>query len=424
MAPADEGSIAFLQYTSGSTEAPKGVMVSHGNIVANQKVIVSVMAQTEQRGIAGWLPLFHDMGLLGLVMQGLFGRLPAYLMTPTQFLFSPRRWLEMIGRYGATAGAIPNSMLDFCVKRIPREDRAMLDLSSLRVLFVGAEPVIAHSIERFHEAFVPAGLRADVLTPTFGLAESTLMVSARRAAGPCVIRRYLRCELARGRAVRGEDAPDKDSSALVGCGAALDGHEIRIVDPKTRRPCADGQIGEIWTSGPSVAKGYWGREALSEAIFQARLSTGEQGHLRTGDLGFLDVGELFVTGRIKDLIILDGCKLHSEDLEVTARRSSPLLQDSSGAAFAIPFLDGEGVALVYEVDTRKRADWQQVISEIRLRVGEVHDTALDAVALIPLRALPRTSSGKLQRHACRETFLAGRFIVVAEWRSNRWGVRQ
>ncbi|HEV7786800.1 MAG TPA: fatty acyl-AMP ligase, partial [Thermoanaerobaculia bacterium] len=284
--------LAFLQYTSGSTAAPKGVMVSHGNLFHNEEMIRRAFGQSADSVIVGWLPLYHDMGLIGNVLQPLYLGAHCILQTPATFLQRPLSWLAAISRYRATTSGAPNFAYDLCVRRIGAEQRAGLDLASWEVAFNGAEPVRPDTLERFAAAFAPQGFRRKAFYPCYGLAEATLFVSGGgKGALPVV-------EAAGAR-------------GLVGCGRPWMDQRLAVVDPESGRPVSDGQEGEIWISGPSVAQGYWGQPEATERDFRARLAgdpadAGEGPFLRTGDLGFLRGGELFVTGRLKDLIIVRG----------------------------------------------------------------------------------------------------------------------
>ncbi|HEX4496636.1 MAG TPA: amino acid adenylation domain-containing protein, partial [Thermoanaerobaculia bacterium] len=404
--------LAFLQYTSGSTALPKGVMVSHGNLVHNERMIGAAFAQDAGSVVVGWLPLYHDMGLIGNVLQPLASGGRCVLMAPVAFLQRPRRWLEAISRYGATTSGGPNFAYDLCVRRVPAGERAGLDLASWRVAYNGAEPVRAETLERFAEAFAPHGFRRESFYPCYGLAEATLFVAGGAPGGGFKVREVDAAALERHKA-----APAAEGAAtrsLVGSGGAWEGQRIAVVYPDTRAELPPGRIGEIWVSGPSVAQGYWRRPEQTAHDFQARLATAEAGpsFLRTGDLGFVLDGELFVTGRLKDLVILRGRNHYPQDLELTAERAHPALRAGSGAAFAVDVEGEERLVVVYEVDRHPGAGVDEIIDAVRRAVAEEHEVQVHQVVLVRAGSVPKTSSGKIQRHACRSAYLGQSLAVV------------
>lgn len=405
--------LAFLQYTSGSTGLPKGVMVSHANLLHNQRLIQEAFGHTSQDVIVGWLPLYHDMGLIGNVLQPLYLGASCIFMSPVHFLQKPVRWLSAITRYRATTSGGPNFSYDLCVRQITEAQRELLDLSSWTLAFNGAEPVRAATIERFSDRFRDRGFRKEAFYPCYGLAEATLLVSGgTRGAGPLV----QPFERSRLRSEPPASASGSASHLLVSCGVDRSGRQIRIVHPDSGIACADGQEGEIWVGGPCVAQGYWQREAESRETFQASLAgTGERPFLRTGDLGFLKNGELFVTGRLKDLIIIRGRNHYPHDIERTVEECHPALRPGAGAAFAITEGDEEQLVVVQEMEPRSQAlDLQAVTTAIRQTVAQAHEVSVFAVVLIKAGTLPKTSSGKVQRSLCRDKFLARELIAVEE----------
>ncbi len=406
----DSDSLAFLQYTSGSTSDPKGVMVSHGNFLANERMIRDLCGHSEQTVFVGWLPLYHDMGLMGNVIQPLYIGGRSILMAPSAFLSSPVRWLEAISRYRATTSGGPNFAYDLCVRRIGPEQRARLDLSSWTVAFNGAEPIRAETLERFASAFADCGFSRATFFPCYGLAEATLLVTGSgRGEGP-VTRAVDSAALARHEVVPGQ--PGEGGRALVSSGRPAEGLAAVVVDPEARTLCPPGRVGEIWIAGPSVARGYWNRPQETEEVFGARLDDGSVGaFLRTGDLGFLADGELFVTGRLKDLIILRGRNHYPQDIELTTELSHPALQPGSTAAFSIE-VDGEE-RLTVVVERRPRSNPEEsgiesVAAAVRRAVAEEHELQVHAVVLVPPGTVLKTSSGKVRRRSCRDLFLAGR----------------
>ncbi len=400
-------SLAFLQYTSGSTSDPKGVMVTHGNLLHNQEIIRTACEHDEESGFVSWLPIYHDMGLIGALLQPLYLGSWCVLMSPVAFLQRPVRWLRAISRYRAHTSGGPDFAYSLCVQKISAEQRAELDLTSWKVAFNGAEPVRAATLNAFAEAFAPFGFRRTAFFPCYGLAEATLIVSGEvKSAAPCI--RPFRESGSQGAA---------EALSLVGCGPVWGGQEVAIVDPETLAEREDGEVGEVWVSGPSVAAGYWNRPDATESTFRARLArAGEQRFLRTGDLGFLADGQLFVTGRLKDLLIVRGQNHYPQDLELTAQESHPAVRDGMGAAFSVQAEGGEGVVLVQEAHPRRPHDWSAALEAVRQAVSEEHGIALHAVLLVKPGAVPRTTSGKVQRQLCRRRFLEGGLEPLASWR--------
>jgi amino acid adenylation domain-containing protein len=407
-----EDSAALLQYTSGSTADPRGVVVTHGNLLENQKLIRSALGVDEAVSVVGWLPLYHDMGLIGSVIHTLYAGHRCVLMSPFTFLRDPSIWLEAISRHRAVISGGPNFAFEYCASRVTDKQKARLDLKSWRVAFNGSEPVRAETMERFARAFAPCGFDRDAFLPCYGLAESTLFVSAGGAA------RGYRCRSVDAAALRTHlvrpARPDAgESLRLVGCGRVGSGHEVAIVDPERCVRCVEGRVGEIWVCGASVARGYWDRPEETELHFRARLAdTGEGPFLRTGDLGcFLD-GELVVTGRLKDIIIIRGANHYPQDIERAAEESHAGLQPGGGAAFSV---EGEGqelLCLVHEVRRDYRRDApEEIVAVIRRAVSERCGVHVHGIALLRPGQIPRTSSGKIRRHACREEYLQGSLEV-------------
>jgi acyl-CoA synthetase (AMP-forming)/AMP-acid ligase II len=422
---ASASTLAFLQYTSGSTAAPKGVMVSHGNLLHNEEMIQQAFEQRAESVIVGWLPLYHDMGLIGNVLQPLYLGARCVLMSPIAFLQSPKRWLAAITRFRATTSGGPNFAYDLCVRKIAPADRADLDLASWDLAFNGAEPVRPETMARFAEAFAGSGFKTRAFFPCYGLAEATLFVAGGSAAGTeraaPRIAAFDRAQLEAG-AARPLPASDPAGRTLVSCGRAWLGQELAIVDPATFARCPDGQIGEVWLRGASVAQGYWKRPEATAETFDGRLA-GDPAEartapfLRTGDLGFVDGGELFVTGRLKDLIIIRGRNLYPQDIELTVERSHPALRPGCGAAFSIELGDEERLVVVQELernatDTPPPVESVEAIGDaVRRAVAEEHEAQVQQVVLLRAGSIPKTSSGKIQRRACRAALLAGKLDV-------------
>jgi acyl-CoA synthetase (AMP-forming)/AMP-acid ligase II len=403
--------LAFLQYTSGSTSAPKGVMVSHGNLAHNERVIQSAFQQDEESVDVGWLPLYHDMGLIGNVLQPLWAGGSCVLMPPLAFLQRPRRWLEAIGRYRATTSGGPDFAYDLCLRKIAPGDREGLDLSSWQVAFNGAEPVRAETQERFAAAFAACGFRSAAFYPCYGLAEATLFV----AGGTPGLRAEV-CEVdAAALAQHRIEAPRPESASrtLVSCGRPWQGQAVEIVDPQTGRRCAPGEVGEIWVAGESVTGGYWNRPDETAAAFGACLP-GFDGDrfLRTGDLGFDLGGELFVTGRLKDLIILRGRNHYPQDFERTVESCHPALRPGCGAAFSVDLDGEERLVVAQEVERTWRGPLAEVAEAVRRAVAEEHEVRVHEVVLLRTGGVPKTSRGKVRRQACRATWLAGELAAL------------
>jgi acyl transferase domain-containing protein/acyl-CoA synthetase (AMP-forming)/AMP-acid ligase II/NADPH:quinone reductase-like Zn-dependent oxidoreductase/NAD(P)-dependent dehydrogenase (short-subunit alcohol dehydrogenase family)/acyl carrier protein len=407
--------LAFLQYTSGSTATPRGVMVTHGNLLHNLACLRGVFQFSPESIGVTWLPHYHDMGLIGGLLQPVYAGAEMIVMPPSSFLQRPIRWLAAVARYRATTMVAPNFAYELCVEKISAEQRALLDLASVKVALCGAEPVRPDTLVQFAKAFGPYGFRQDAFRPAYGLAEATLIVSGHSEGGAPFAPAVLAEELQRNRIKPVEEGVG-GSRVLVSCGGIAPDLKVAIVDPETLASCAPDRVGEIWVSGPSVARGYWRKPVETEQTFGAHLATGEGPFLRTGDLGFLDRGQLFVTGRLKDLIIIRGSNHYPQDLEHTVERTHRALRPACGAAFSIDVDGSERLVIVQEVNDRSSAAGEDVVAAIRRALTESHEVHPDAVVLIEPRSIPRTSSGKIQRYACREAFLSGTLDVVHEWR--------
>ncbi|MBZ5508322.1 MAG: fatty acyl-AMP ligase [Acidobacteriia bacterium] len=411
---AKHDTVAFLQYTSGSTSRPRGVAVTHGNMLHNSEVIArGFESDSNSMGIS-WLPPYHDMGLIGGVVKPAYVGFPVVILSPYTFLQQPFRWLQTITKVRATVTGGPNFAYDLCVRRVTPEQRARLELNSWKIAFNGAEPIHPETMERFCEMFAPCGFNPKAFHPCYGLAESTLYVTGGKAlAGPKV--EWLdRSELEAGTAVP-VNTKQEDAKAVVGCGRAALEHRVLIVDPKSRLACPDGQVGEVWVAGPSVAAGYWKRPEETAKAFSARLAdTGEGPFMRTGDLGFLMNGELFVTGRIKDVIIINGRNLYPQDLEVAAQASHPGLQPFGGVAFSVEHDGQERLVIAQEVQREfLRSDSAEMIAAIRQAIVRDYDVQAYAIALLKPGQVPRTSSGKVRRSLCRTSLMSRELETVS-----------
>jgi acyl-CoA synthetase (AMP-forming)/AMP-acid ligase II len=447
--PADD--IAFLQYTSGSTGQPKGVMVSHRNILHNLSLIHDCFDNTAESIGVSWLPPYHDMGLIGGILQPLYIGAPMVLMPPMAFLQKPMRWLQAISHFRATVSGGPNFAFDLCTRRAKPHQLKDLDLSHWQIAFTGAEPVRAHTLNRFTQTFSPYGFQPTALQPCYGMAESTLLISSvpRTAAAtqltvsaPDLANNQVVLktkERESGQVLLAEQQPEQQT--LVSCGKVMQRQSLQresqslqqkslqtiIVDPQRLTPCTNNQIGEIWVAGDSVAKGYWNQPQLSQDTFCAYLSDNSQSpdpnlsqdtfkgpYLRTGDLGFILNGELFITGRLKDLIILRGQNHYPQDIELTVEQSHPSLRPSAGAVFTVEEQAQEKLVIVQEVERQalRQLSPAEVVGDIRQAVAETHGLQVYATVLIKPGTIPRTTSGKIQRRTCRNQFEAKTLAMV------------
>jgi amino acid adenylation domain-containing protein len=412
--PLSSAMIAFLQYTSGSTATPKGVVLTHGNLLHNAHLIQHCFGHTPaSRGVI-WLPPYHDMGLIGGILQPLYVGFPVVLMAPATFLQQPLRWLQAISRYQATTSGGPNFAYDLCTRRIPPPQRAGLDLRSWRVAFNGAEPIRHETLEQFAAAFASSGFRREAFYPCYGLAEATLIVSGGSASARPIACAFQSAALEHGRVVPASEDGDADGRVLIGCGRSLPDQQIVIADPRLATRCQPGQVGEIWVAGPSISQGYWAQVAETQQTFHAYLADTAAGpFLRTGDLGFIQDGELFITGRLKDLIVIRGRNHYPQDIELTVERSHRALRPGCGAAFAIEIAEAERLVVVQEVERPpSHLDADAVATAIRQAVAAQHEVQVYAVALIKPGSIAKTSSGKIQRHACRTDFLDGKLELI------------
>jgi 8-amino-7-oxononanoate synthase len=404
---------AFLQYTSGSTTSPRGVQVTHGNLMHNSAQIHRLLGHSPDKCGVQWLPPYHDLGLIGGIVQTVYSGGWCIFMPPLAFLQDPYLWLRAISRYGAYTSGAPNFAYDLCVRRVSAEQKATLDLSCWRAACSGAEPVRAETLRRFAKAFAPCGFQAGAFYPTYGLAEATLLVSGGAvAAAPAFL--SLDAEALGHNRVEVVDPKEAKAQTLVGCGRCMPDQKIAIVDPERLSRSPSGRVGEVWVAGPSVAQGYWAQPAESARTFQAFLAdTGEGPFLRTGDLGFLHDGELFITGRLKDLLIFHGRNHYPQDIEQTVECCHPRLRPNGGAAFSVDVEGEERLVIAHEVSLpcgdEERA---VVVTAIRRAVAAEHDLHVYAVVLLRPNGLSRTSSLKTQRHACRAGFLEGSLPVV------------
>ena len=410
---------AFLQYTSGSTSSPKGVILSHENLLANAALIQQAFGNTPDSSAVFWLPLHHDMGLIGGVVQPIYCGGSCTLLAPAAFLQRPALWLETISQTGATVSGGPDFAYDLCVRKISPAERSKLDLSRWQVAFTGAERIRAQTLDRFADAFAASGFRREAFFPCYGLAEATLMVSGGpRGHLPSVV--LMEAEALGRNRVQEASPDDPTARSVVGCGQCLAGQRVAVVDPNTLDLRGDLEIGEIWVQGPSVARGYHDRPDATNAAFAARTSTAaDRPWLRTGDLGFLRHDQLFVTGRLKDLIIIRGRNLYPEDIEHSADRAHQGLRAGYCAAFSVDMGDRDQLVVVQEVEPRCRdLDVQAAMQAIRRAIAAQHELEIYAIVLVKAGTIPKTSSGKTRRAACRELFQSGKLEPLAAWEAD------
>lgn len=412
----DGDALAFLQYTSGSTGHPKGVMVSHDRIMANEAMIADAFDSGPESAWVSWLPFFHDMGLLGGILQPMYLGASAYLMTPMAFIQKPVRWLQALSRYRASVSGAPNFAYDMCLQHITAEEKAALDLRPWKVAFNGAEPVRAETVTRFTAEFAVCGLRPTAMHPCYGMAETTLITTGGDANRTPRLRNVDARLLEEGVAVT---VPHGSATAtmLTGCGKALLDEELRIVDPDTREILPPNRVGEVWVSGAHVAHGYWNNDAATARDFSAFLANGSGPYLRTGDLGLMDEeGELFLTARLKDVIIIRGRNYIPSDIEQAIENCHAAINPNG---VAVVGLGGETEMLAAVVEVRKESgpdlDYTVVSRAIRAAVSAQFDLKIEHISFIRRSRLPRTTSGKIQRQACRRQLIAGEFAVLAAW---------
>jgi acyl-CoA synthetase (AMP-forming)/AMP-acid ligase II/acyl carrier protein len=411
-------SIAYLQYTSGSTSIPKGVMISHDNALENSAEIAISWKTGADSVLVSWLPHFHDFGQIYGVIQPIYNGFPCIFMSPASFIQKPVRWLKAISDYKATHSGAPNFAYDLCADKIKSEQRKNLDLSSWEVAVNGAEPVRKQTLEKFNQAFAPYGFRSSTFYPGYGLAEATLKVSSAKKKDLPTILTVRADSLAKNLIIEALEG-EQFARTLVGCGSTVLKSKLVIVNTESLTESRSGQVGEIWVSGPSIAQGYWGRIEESQRTFGAYLTDNGKGpFLRTGDLGFLKDDELFITGRIKDLIVIRGSNHYPQDIELTVEESHPSLRSGYSAVFAIDENDREKLVVVCEIERThlRKLDADRVIRAICEAVSKEHELDVYAVLLLKTGGIPKTSSGKIQRHACRTQFLNNQLDTVEKWK--------
>jgi len=416
----DGNTLAFLQFTSGSTGDPKGVMVTHHNVLHNSEVIYQSFGHHEQTKILMWLPMFHDMGLIGGVMQPLYAGLPAVLMSPIALAQKPFLWLQALSKYKITTSGGPNFAYDLLCQKVTPEQRESLDLSHWQVAFTGAEPVRAETMAKFSELYKSCGFKPAAFYPCYGMAEATLFITGGNALADPNISYLDKIALTQDEVVM-VSSDNPNAKAVVSCGYTWLEDEIIIVDSEAKQECATNKVGEIWAKGVGIGVGYWQREEQTAATFQATLANNpDTKYLRTGDLGFIQNGELYITGRIKDMMILWGRNHYPQHIEETVASCHPALRPNHGAAFSIDANSEEQLVIAHEINRTdlRKLNAEEVIGAIRLAVGEQNLANVFAVLLLKTGSIPKTSSGKIQRRACQSMFLDGSLNTVAQWQQS------
>ncbi|MFI9589323.1 fatty acyl-AMP ligase [Nonomuraea sp. NPDC052265] len=410
-AAASPDTVAILQYTSGSTGHPKGSVVTHGNFMANATSLLRTFGLGHTDRLGGWIPNYHDMGLGGIIVPPLFAGCSAVLMDPTAFLRRPAAWLKLISTFGVTFSAAPNFGYRLCNRRVTEDEIDELDLTSWKHAANGSEPVDTRVVREFTQRFARAGLRPEAVVPCYGMAEATVFVSA-SPDRPAVVTRCDGDALAGGRML--PVTPDSSSREVVSCGRPRD-LDVRIVAPASGTELADGEIGEIWLRGRSIVAGYWDDDESTARTFGARLGA-DEGFLRTGDLGALVDGELYVTGRIKEMLIVRGRNIYPHDVEQEVRLHHDVLREGCGAAVMVPDESGgERLVLMHEVAGRVlQAELAATALSIRQVVVREFGVRCDAVVLLRRGAVRRTTSGKIERSEMRRAYLAGELRSLFE----------
>lgn len=415
----DRDTLAFLQYTSGSTGQPKGVKISHGCLLQNQKLLAVAFNNSETTISVGWLPLFHDMGLIGNVLHSMYIGRPCILMSPIAFVQKPVRWLQAISRYRATTSGGPNFAYDLLCRHVTDAQREPLDLSCWEIAFSGAEPIRSATIDRFVEKFAACGFRREAFYPCYGMAEATLLISGGHRSNPPIVK-YIEDAALEQKKVVICDRDRPGFRPIIGCGQAWLDVKIVIADPDSLTQCFPNQIGEIWVSSSGVGGGYWNQPEETQSTFQAYLKdTGEGPFLRTGDLGFLHQGELFITGRLNDVMVFWGFNHYPQLIEQTVENCHRALRANGGAAISIEVNGESRLVILHEIERNEiqslRID--ELVETIRWAVFQEYFIDVYSIALLKPGSLPKTSSGKIQRRACRTRFLEGKFDSIGEWRS-------
>jgi acyl-CoA synthetase (AMP-forming)/AMP-acid ligase II len=416
----DKDQLAYLQYTSGSTSTPKGVMLSHFNLMHHSGYLKRACGYESDSVTLTWMPYFHDYGLVEGMMVPLYNGTPCYVMSPFAFIKRPMQWLKNITKFRVTHSQAPNFAYDLCTRRIKAKDLEELDLSSWQAAGNAAEPINPKVMAKFVEIFSERGFTWESFAPAYGLAEYTLLVSNKPKGTKPVFANLDTASLERDKIVDAKPGQESGVRTLASCGRLVCETKVAIVHPETLNRCAPDEVGEIWVSDPSVAGGYWQKEEESDRTFRAYTEDTKEGpFLRTGDLGFLKDGELYITGRIKDLIIIRGTNHYPQDIEWTVQHLHNAMRPDYGAAFSIEDNGDEQLVIVQEVERRsEKFDDEQLIGDIRQEIAEQHEIPAHAIVLAKSGTILKTASGKIQRRACRQNFLNGTINIVAAWSEN------
>jgi acyl-CoA synthetase (AMP-forming)/AMP-acid ligase II/acyl carrier protein len=411
------GDIALLQYTSGSTGTPNGVMVSHANIIHNSECIKQSFGFDENSVGVNWLPNFHDMGLIGCLIQAAYLGASNVIIPPLSFLKNPSNWFRAMSRYGATTGGGPNFAFDYSIEKVPDEDIPQFDLGGLRTLYCGAEPIRRETLQEFAAKFKPSGFRPAQFYPCYGMAESVLIVTGGNYLAAPLYTEVDARTLEENRVL--SVTSGRESRVLTACGYPWLGMRVAIVDPVTRIPSAAGMLGEVWVSGPSVAQGYWNKPQETEETFSACIAGTHDGPwLRTGDLGFISHGQLFISGRRKDLIIIRGANYFPNDIEHCAEGCHPAIRKNASAAFSIDSGEGEKLVLVMETERAfmNTDKHDEVFEAARQAIFSEYGIQPHALSLIRTGSILKTSSGKIQRFAVKRAWQENELKMVASWK--------
>jgi acyl-CoA synthetase (AMP-forming)/AMP-acid ligase II len=416
----DPHDLAYLQYTSGSTATPKGVMLSHYNLMFHASYLQKACGYDRHSVSVTWMPYFHDYGLVEGIMVPLYNGTPCYLMSPFAFIKRPVQWLRNMSKYGGTHSQAPNFAYDLCVRKVKPKDIDELDLGSWQAAGNAAEPINPKVMEDFVDTFRKCGFKWEAFAPSYGLAEDTLLVSTKPRGTKPVFCTVQAAAIEKDKIVLAKPNDEDNSRTIAGCGKLVCDTKVAIVRPDALTRCAPDEVGEIWVSDPSVAQGYWRRLEETERTFRAYIKdTGEGPFLRTGDLGFIHEGEIYITGRIKDLIIIRGTNHYPQDLEWSVQQLHPALRPDYGAAFSIDADGEEKLVIVQEVERRTEdLDPDKLIADIRQEIAEQHELQVYAIVLAKSGTILKTASGKIQRRACRASFLSGEINVIADWSEN------
>jgi acyl-CoA synthetase (AMP-forming)/AMP-acid ligase II len=417
----DPHTLAYLQYTSGSTSTPKGVMLSHFNLMHHCSYLQRACGYEADSITLTWMPYFHDYGLVEGITVPLYNGHPCYLMSPFAFIKRPVQWLRNITKYRVTHSQGPNFAYDQCIRRVKPKEIAELDLSSWQAAGNAAEPINPLVMEKFVETFSPCGFQWNTFAPAYGLAEYTLLATTKPKGTEPVFTAVKTAEIEKDRIVEAHPEDDQEGVRIFpSCGRLVCETKLAIVNPDSHIRCREDQVGEIWLSDPCMAQGYWQRPEETQEIFKAYIEDTQEGpFLRTGDLGFFKNGELYITGRIKDLIIIRGTNHYPQDIEWTVQHLNPVLRADYGAAFSIEDRGEERLIVVQEIERHTEdLDYHTLIDDIRQEIAEQHELNVYGIVLAKSGTILKTASGKIQRRACRNSFLSGDINVIADWCEN------